>query len=474
MKDSDLPIPEEIALSQIDLDTENPRHDKLGSQIEIIDWMTSGNSKVGNKVLNLAKDIVAYGLNPGERLFVIRNNRDENRFIVIEGNRRIAALKLIKNPDSAPSDKWKKKFEQVITDDYTPIKKVPCVVFPDRESADHFIEIKHLGESDGAGVVPWDAIQKTRHEQRKSGSSRYSGALALLGYVQESELFNEDVKEAASKPDFPISTLQRLVSAKDFRDFWGVETKPDGTIQFDLDTEEVSKPLSKVIRDFGTGAKHVGDVINKKKREEYKQEFTPSEVADHTKRLKSPAQIRPNSADSSKTDNVSVQDARPSRYVNPLRRKTVVVKGDHIPIDTKRFNRARRLFEELRDLELQDKDGKPKFPNAAILLCRTFIEVSVDIYIKEKNLSHSSPNGWSNIKLTERIKSVLKDIEKKHPEHAKTYTVINKALGDQQKIAHPNSIHDMVHNHRQIPAPSDVISIWDIYSHFLLLLWNEL
>ena len=35
-----------------------------------------------------------------------------------------------------------------------------CVVFKDRDAAKHWIELEHTGRNEGAGVDPWDPIQK--------------------------------------------------------------------------------------------------------------------------------------------------------------------------------------------------------------------------------------------------------------------------------------------------------------------------
>jgi len=94
-----------ILLSKLKLDTANPRHPEFESQREIIEWMTSGSGRIGEKLLALAKDIAGIGLNPADRVMVVRDDKEKGQFIVLEGNRRLTAVKLLNDPHVAPTTK---------------------------------------------------------------------------------------------------------------------------------------------------------------------------------------------------------------------------------------------------------------------------------------------------------------------------------------------------------------------------------
>lgn len=53
----------------------------------------------GQKLLKLATDIVHYGLNPSELPIVMPFKDELERYVVLEGNRRLAALKALENPE---------------------------------------------------------------------------------------------------------------------------------------------------------------------------------------------------------------------------------------------------------------------------------------------------------------------------------------------------------------------------------------
>ena len=98
----------------------------------------------------------------------------------------------------------------------------------------------------------------------------------------------------------------------------------------------------------------------------------------------------------------------------------------------------------------------------------------MDTYIIKKNLPSPSPKGWKDIFLDTKIRVVLDDLSSSSLMNPQETKVVTKVLGDPKKMAHPNSIHDMIHNLNQLPIPNDIIDIWDTYSLFLQRLWSAM
>ena len=88
-------MPEISSLSLTDLliDTENPRlpQPNVGQR----DALRALAEHQKGKLVALAKDIVAYGMNPTELSIVMPFNDELRRYVVLEGNRRLAALKAL-------------------------------------------------------------------------------------------------------------------------------------------------------------------------------------------------------------------------------------------------------------------------------------------------------------------------------------------------------------------------------------------
>src|SRR5262245_43806487 len=101
-----------ISIQNLLIDLQNPRYDPRTNQREALLTMVN---EQGAKIAALAEDIIIQGgLNPSELLMVMPSG-DENTFVVMEGNRRITALKLLLSPSLVSSlnlpDSLSKKFK---------------------------------------------------------------------------------------------------------------------------------------------------------------------------------------------------------------------------------------------------------------------------------------------------------------------------------------------------------------------------
>ena len=146
-----------LELSKISLDLENPRHETLDTEAEAIAHLFEE-----EKTFPLAKDIAENGLSPFERFAVVK--KDDGSFFCAEGNRRICALKLLNNPELAPT-KWKNRFEKISKefDAWKEIKILNVVEFENREEAGLWLERIHAGENNGIGRVKWSPEQQARN-----------------------------------------------------------------------------------------------------------------------------------------------------------------------------------------------------------------------------------------------------------------------------------------------------------------------
>ncbi len=123
----------------------------------------------GKKLLALASDIVEHGISPSD-LLIVTGSKSPGRYRVLEGNRRLTALKALENPEWLDGHvpvgvlKQMRRLAKAYADD--PIEDVLCAVVKDRDEAYHWIELKHTGENAGAGLVPWGADESARFKKR--------------------------------------------------------------------------------------------------------------------------------------------------------------------------------------------------------------------------------------------------------------------------------------------------------------------
>ena len=87
----------EVCIDDLLLDLDNPRFDGLSNQKDALEKIVVSQ---GKKLVNLADDIVAEGLSPAHRMLVMESKEHKRKYVVLDGNRRLAALKILSNPSS--------------------------------------------------------------------------------------------------------------------------------------------------------------------------------------------------------------------------------------------------------------------------------------------------------------------------------------------------------------------------------------
>ena len=85
----------ELSIDELLLDLNNPRLGPTSSQSEALASIVRLNP---GHFQNLMESIRDDGLDPGDSLYVVRSE-DGQDFVVLEGNRRLSALKVLSNPD---------------------------------------------------------------------------------------------------------------------------------------------------------------------------------------------------------------------------------------------------------------------------------------------------------------------------------------------------------------------------------------
>ncbi len=164
-----------IEIERIFLYEENPRHEPLGKEDDVIEYLCKD-----EQVFNLARSISEAGTNPLVLMGVVQlggsgRAATKKTYQVWEGNRRLCALKLLNDPDRAPPHLRKDFARLAANSAYVPFGKIPCVVFDDHDDLRFWMGVIHDGAQAGVGLLSWDSEQKARH----FGSNRNKVALAV-------------------------------------------------------------------------------------------------------------------------------------------------------------------------------------------------------------------------------------------------------------------------------------------------------
>ena len=228
-----------IAIDRISLDGGNPRHMELQSQEQIIKQLCEN-----EKIVVLARDIVDKGgLNPLANIGVIANEEDTQKFTVVDGNRRICALKLLMDPDFAP-EKYRARFKQ-LNEQSPDFSKMEVIIHPGREEAYQWRHNQHAGEQGGRGPSAWGAEQKIRDDPNHP--KRHTQK--LLDYAQRKGFISYEERKGK------ISVFDRYLSNRKFRDALGYKKDDKKGPTRIYPESDFDARLQAVMRDLAKGEK---------------------------------------------------------------------------------------------------------------------------------------------------------------------------------------------------------------------------
>lgn len=307
------PTDKTVSIASLHLDPANPRLDAVADEPKIIAALYR------KGIPKLAEHIAAHGLSPLKRLAVLKHDRVKNHFIALEGNRRVCALKLLRDPSKAPHQAGRRLFEQLRARAGELPDRIRVVAFDEREAADKWLAVEHEGPQDGIGTVTWDSDEKARFN-RRSGSKPNPNlqALALREYALTHQLVTSE-----ENGQINLTTLTRYLSTKLVRDMLGLENTTDLTLW--APEAEFRTALQQFLRDaLPTGQPGVTPLVNSRskapEREAYARQLREHGVAATTRldtplKVDSPTAAQPAAKAAPTARNARDHDKRP--YVVP-------------------------------------------------------------------------------------------------------------------------------------------------------------
>lgn len=445
---------EDIGLDKLLFDVNNPRHDVLEKQDETLIELLLDQKE---KLVKLAQDITDNGIDPSALSIVIPNGDDHNSFIVLEGNRRLAALKLLGNPAlAAMLSKKEKDLLKACHSRYilSPITLISCVVFPRREDANHWIELRHTGENEGKGIVSWRAKEKARFNVL---NGKPSPSLQVVDFVLKNSELTEDEKASLEKPN--ISSIARLINDPDVRNKLGIDIN-DGYVTTNFPSKEIINGLTNLVVDIAMKKISVNDIRKKEDRRVYISKFPKQNLPNVD--VKQIDQWNIQSQDNSVTPRFPLARRSASKGKRDVRlsisRTTLIPSKCVLKINS--TNRIKKIYKELRGLEVQG------YENACAITFRVFLELSVDEYAKSNNITFHE-----NTYLIEKIKKVAKHIKSKGLITPDEMKPINVACSTKDSLLSTHTLNAYVHNPHINPRADDLKMTWDDFQKFFEAIW---
>ena len=434
-----------VPLADLLIDAQNPRLSQPNvGQREALRAIAG---QQGSKLHVLAKDIADYGLNPCELSIVMPLGDQLNRQVVLEGNRRLTALRALENPDflinAIPASLIAQLRRLSKLYHNAPIDSVPCIVVKDRDEARHWIELRHTGYRAGAGIIPWSHADTGRFKARGGTVEPHLQALDFLEH--RGDLTPEKRKKV------PATSFKRLIDTPAVRAKLGIEVR-DGVLKALADEKSVAKALLHVAQELADRKVKVTDIYTNVQRQKYANDLSTNIV------------VTPTIKSGEGVDIAGTSTQVSSR--RPTGRRTGRTKDKLIPRDCTlkvTETRIKQIETELRKLDLNT------FPNSVSVLFRVFLELSADVYMKNKNLPGFDDERKPLAKKLEAVTDHLlkaKKLSQKQANPVRRACVRNSFLGPSVTL-----MHNYVHNPHMVPPPGDLRAHWDSLESFVIAVW---
>ncbi|MCE0828212.1 DUF4145 domain-containing protein [Buttiauxella sp. A2-C2_NF] len=354
------------------------------------------------KIERLAGKIVEKGFISHDPIYAVKEG---SNYIIVEGNRRVSALKCLLDPSLVPSAAKKRKIENLKNKmGADKIEKIEVFVAPSRRAVDNV-----LFELHAEGKSQWNRQQKNKFiasigiedgESIDEIAGRFNVKVSdiqdsvqeymLERYFTELDLPN-DIEDIALKNKFNISIISRLVNTKKFGELTGFSIRGNKL------TTTCSKYLfNAILRGF------VIDIVNKSINSR-----NLNTARDIEAYLDKAIKNIPDSDESDVVDfSLSKDETKLGLELTEPKVRGKRHKETLIPNDISYFTGSDKL-----DLLIQEAQGMliDTYKNAAALLLRSIVEMAIIRIFEIHDKKDQCMNGNGRVKnLSDNINALVK------------------------------------------------------------------
>lgn len=448
----------EFAIEELYLDSKNIRiPTNLKTQNALIqDLFTNEDA------FDIVKSLSHNSFYPDEVPIAIK---ERGKLIIIEGNRRLAALKALSNPDIVPA--YRNKIKSLKSKH---IKKINVSLAPSRQKVTTLLANKHTT------VLRrnWRPLRQAYFYQSQIDNGKSISQLIneypdheVIKFIRMLEMHklaksikydNGQINEKVhDERKFPITNLQRMYDDENVKSFLGIKFNKTGEVSGSIKLNEFQKGYKKIVEDVATGdidsRKFNTSEERKKYVDSFSEKLTPKKTQKGHFTSKSAKEIK-----------IPKDEGNEKKELSHRVTKTLFQKSK-IPY---RINSSslRILYEELAGINIKN------FPNATHDLLRSFLECALVIYLKEKNEYNSiCRDPRHNPKLTE----MLTHIASRQCSLISDTNIKQVIRQIKSQYAEPYSLERMnmiKHNENWISSESEIRTAWAKIESLIKILLN--
>lgn len=246
------------AVTDLDFDPKNPRFLDAFDGMEQADAEAIRRMVEEENIHELVGSIGQQGYFPGEPLLVTPNRERPGRFIVVEGNRRLAALRVLSG--LVPDGHLPESLVQAVREATHKPLQVKCLNFSDRRDILKYLGFRHI-----SGPRRWEPLSKARYladlianfytdltfdaqlraVAKDIGSRRdyVAQLLTALGLYDRAKAKNYYDLQRLSERDISFSLITTALSYSNIVQFLEMQSREDATLR-GLDEDRLKELLA--------------------------------------------------------------------------------------------------------------------------------------------------------------------------------------------------------------------------------------
>lgn len=400
--------------------------------------------------------------------------RRDGKYVMVEGNRRLAALKAIQNPRLVPTHQA--RIETLVKGLKTRsiLSKIRVMVAPDQNAADQLVAAIHTSNLrrrwGPARQAAFFQAQVDSGKKLKTLITRYP-TIEVKQFVFRALVVNEfrnaKLKDPALRDFFTtkqwkkgISVLARIYPSREFLALTGFSMDDAGKLSKTISQAKFNKIAEIIIQGMKYGDLNTRSLNTVRSlrftmlMEELREVVEPKAKAGKgSKKTKGKAEgaqeKQAGGANRGKSSGgTSTTGSRPGR------KKHYLVELSQIDVPDSYPHATRECLQELSAIDLQ------KFPNAAFLLMRASLEKSIKAFAEAKGADiRGVGNEQGRVQLGHALKWLLQYAQKEGPPSI-IQPIQRVRDGKLVYMASSDSLNAVNHNHEFTVDPDEALAMW--------------
>jgi len=454
-------------LTDLHLDSRNVRLENVDAKVEadILEDLF-----VNENAFGLVEGICRVGYLTHDVPIAIKRGK---KFVMVEGNRRLAALKAIQNPQLVPTHKARIAGLAADLDDRAALRTIKVLVAPNQTKADQLVAAIHTGNI----RKPWTPARQAAFFQAQVDSGRSLRTLRtryptidvdtfvfraqMLNAFRSAKFRDPALRDHLESKEWTrgLSVLARIFDSKAFRELTGFRMDKNGRLLKSITKSQFNEIASIIVEGMRSG-----DLTTRSLNKVTSPRF--GRLIDEIEEIVKPGpksgggsgtQDRTTgggSAGSGGSSSTNGDSSRASGGSSGRGRKQHFLALEQIVLPEAYPVALKRCVEELSVLDVQE------FPNAAYLMMRAILEKTIKAFAETKGEDIKGSGEKGRVQLNHALKWLLAYTRKNGPTNM--IQPIERVRGGKLVyMSSSDTLNAVNHNHKFGVDPDDALRMWD-------------